>query len=149
MIWNETRNSNLRHEKCYEAYFSTRSFFNSCWFNLLHLSQNFNCGIVHLPLLPTFSTDEHRISFGVRFVSRNALSSVDAIFLLLQVLRFVPFLTLRPHFHVTSSNSLKRCVHGVKNTCLVLQKICQQKCQKVAFYFICHFEIHQVRNKKP
>ena len=110
MIWNETRNNNLQHDKYYEAYFSTRSFFNPCWFNLLHLSQNFNCGIVHLPILSTFSTDKHGMSFGVRFISRNALSSVDAIFLLLQVLRFVPFLALRPRFHVTSGNSLKRCI---------------------------------------
>ena len=53
-----------------------RSFFNPCWFSLLHLSQNLNCGIVHFLISSTFSTDEHGISFGVRFISRNALSSM-------------------------------------------------------------------------
>ena len=85
----------------YKAYFSTRSFFNPGWFSLLHLSQNFSCGFVHLLILSTFPTDEHGMSSGVRFESIfcKALSSMFVD------LRFARSTALRPHSHATSGFS--------------------------------------------
>ena len=66
----------------YRTYFSTRSFFNPCWFSFLHLSQNFSCGIAHLPTSSELPTDEHGISSGVRFklISYKTLSSMTLYF---------------------------------------------------------------------
>ena len=82
---------------------------NPCWFSLLHLSQNFSYGIVHLLISSTFPTDEHGMSSCVRFKSIccKALSSMFVD------LRFARPLALRPHFNATSSLTVNRCISTV------------------------------------